>query len=249
MDLPEKLSLEEKIKLLKDENFSSYENRKEILINLAKDESASVRALAIKLLSKFNYREENLFKKALSDPNPVVRRSALKAIKDIEDYEKKLKNRKDQINERLSSSSTNEKYNILKEIESIEEDWVSDIYIEHLADPSLTIRNFIIDIIVKKKNIPIHVYLEKLNHPLWYVRSSVLKILGMKKISLQKEIMLKLLNDSNVEVRRALAETLGKVGGDDSFDVLNQMLNDPNPWVRTQVRKSISELKSEKDFS
>ncbi|MEW6456884.1 MAG: HEAT repeat domain-containing protein [Acidobacteriota bacterium] len=249
MDFPEKLSLEEKIKLLKNENFPSYENRKEILIKLAKDESASVRALAIKLLSKFNYREENLFRDALSDPNPVVKKSASRAIKNIEDYEKKLKDKKNQINERLSSCTASERYDILKEIENIEENWVNDVYVEYLADPSLRIRNFIIDLIVKKKNFPVHVYMEKLNHPLWYVRSSVLKILGLKKISFQKEIMLKLLNDTNVEVRRVLAETLGRIGGENSLDVLTKMLNDPNPWVKSQVRKSLSELKSEKDSS
>ena len=45
--------------------------------------------------------------------------------------------------------------------------------------------------------------------------------------------------DSNVEVRRAAAEALGEIGGQEAVRLLVVLKKDPNPYVRASAEEAI----------
>lgn len=122
---------------------------------------------------------------------------------------------------------------------SIKDSWTSDVLLESLDDTNEEIRKLIIQELGKRDHLDLELVAEKLSHPLWYVKSSTLKILGLKG---DKGVLIHieaLLTEPNVEVRRALASSLGNIGGKKSLSLLLKLSKDRNQFVRASAEEAI----------
>jgi HEAT repeat protein len=113
------------------------------------------------------------------------------------------------------------------------------VLLESLDDTNEEIRKLIIQELGKRDHLDLDPVAEKLSHPLWYVKSSALKILGLKG---DKGVLIHieaLLTEPNVEVRRALASALGNIGGKKSLSLLLKLSKDRNQFVRASAEEAI----------
>jgi HEAT repeat protein len=131
---------------------------------------------------------------------------------------------------------------MIKSMITIKDSWASEVLLESLDDTNEEIRKLIIQELGKKDNLALEIITEKLSHPLWYVKSSALKILGFKK---EKGMLIHieaLLSEPNVEVRRAVACALGNIGGKKSLSLLLKLSKDRNQFVRASAEEAIQKI-------
>jgi len=125
---------------------------------------------------------------------------------------------------------------------SIKDSWASAALLESLDDKNEGIRKLIIQELGKRDHLDLEPVAEKLSHPLWYVKSSALKILGLKG---DKGVLIHieaLLTEPNVEVRRALASALRNIGGKKSLSLLLKLSKDRNQFVRASAEEAIQKI-------
>lgn len=125
---------------------------------------------------------------------------------------------------------------------AINDAWAGDVLIESLDDPSEEIRKLLIQELGKRNDLDPERVVEKLSHPLWYVKSSALKILGINGDSSVLIHIEPMLTEPNVEVRRAIASALGNIGGKKSLSLLLKLSKDRNQFVRASAAEAIEKV-------
>jgi HEAT repeat protein len=131
---------------------------------------------------------------------------------------------------------------LVEDMTSVKDSWASDVLLDSLEDKNEEIRNFISHELGKRDDLDLERVTEKLSHPLWYVKCSALKILGLKE---DKGVLIHieaLLTEPNVEVRRAVASALGNIGGRKSLSLLLKLSKDRNQFVRATAEEAISKV-------
>ena len=104
---------------------------------------------------------------------------AKRALKDRKVKEHKSKNLSQSVLRKIRASHEKQKrLNIIKSITQVRDSWVNEVLMEALDDTSEVIRDFIIDELGKREQIDTSLINRKLSCPPWYVKSSVLRILG-----------------------------------------------------------------------
>jgi HEAT repeat protein len=79
----------------------------------------------------------------------------------------------------------------------------------------------------------------RLRLPPWYARSSALGIIGRRHIREALPGIGATIADPNVDVRRAAAEALGEIGGEEAVLLLVRLKKDPSPYVRGAAEEAI----------
>ena len=120
--------------------------------------------------------------------------------------------------------------------------WSSEVLLESLLDPVEEIRNQIIQELGKRENLDVEGVCQKLYHPHWYVKSSALKILSLKKSEKALFHIEAIMTDPNVEVRRGIAACLGDIGGKKSLALLMRLEKDNNRFVQTSAEAAIRKI-------
>jgi HEAT repeat protein len=151
-----------------------------------------------------------------------LRASALRKIKSAKDKNKRLK--------------------IIKAFFSTPDPWASEVLLESLSDPNEEIRNLIIQELGRRENLDVEWVCQKLYHPHWYVKSSALKILALKKNERALFHIQTMITDPNVEVRRGIASCLGDIGGEKSLTLLMTLEKDKNRFVQTCAETAIRKI-------
>jgi len=131
---------------------------------------------------------------------------------------------------------------LIETITSLKDSWASEVLLDSLDDPNEEIRKLITQELSNRGNLDLELVVNKLSHPLWYVKSSALKILGLKG---DKSVLIHfraLLTEPNVEVRRAVASALGDIGGKESLSLLFKLSKDRNQFVRASVEEAIRKV-------
>ena len=132
------------------------------------------------------------------------------------------------------------KLKIIKSIINVKGDWVSEVLLEALDDPSEEVRDVIIKELGEKGDISLNMIYPRMIRPPWYVKSSVLKILAIRKNPRFINLIGTLINDSNAEVRRSAAEALGQIGGETALVFLNKLAKDNNRFVRKSAEEALN---------
>lgn len=159
---------------------------------------------------------------SLSKQEKRLYRSVVKKIKAAKDKQKRLA--------------------LIETLTSTKEPWASAVLLDSLDDTNEEIRQLIVQELGERKDLDLELVAEKLDHPLWYVKSSVLNILGLKR---DKSVLIHieaLLKEPNVEVRRAAASALGHIGDKESLPLLLQLTKDRNQFVRASAEKAINKV-------
>ncbi|MFC2165931.1 HEAT repeat domain-containing protein [Acidobacteriota bacterium] len=131
---------------------------------------------------------------------------------------------------------------LIESMVPIKDSWASGVLLESLDDRNEEIRKLIIQELGIRDDLDLEIVTEKLSHPLWYVKSSALKILGLKR---DKGVLIHieaLLTEPNVEVRRAIASALGDIGGKKSLSLLLKLSKDRNKFVRGSAEEAIAKV-------
>lgn len=153
-----------------------------------------------------------------------LRASALRKIKAVRDKNKRLK--------------------IIRALFSSTDTWASEVLLEALLDPNEEIRNQIIQELGQREDLDVEGVCQKLYHPHWYVKSSALKILSLKKSEKALFHIEAMITDPNVEVRRGIATCLGDIGGKKALSLLMVLEKDNNRFVQTSAEAAIRKISS-----
>lgn len=139
------------------------------------------------------------------------------------------------------SKNKEERLKVLQSIVRLDAPWIYDVLLNALADPIEEIRHYIVTQIAQKENLDLSVLYNRLSKPPWYIKTEVLKILGLRKNPSSAKHIEVTLNESNDEVRRTAAVALGQIGGDVARSLLVKLTRDQNPFVRKTAEKSLNE--------
>jgi HEAT repeat protein len=122
--------------------------------------------------------------------------------------------------------------------------WVEELLWEALADPSESVRTFAVKEILRLPAVRIELAVKRLRLPPWFARSSVLSIIGERRIAEAVPEVVRAAGDANVDVRRSAAEALGEIGGEAAVRALVRLKKDPNPHVRAAAEAAIAKTSS-----
>jgi HEAT repeat protein len=117
--------------------------------------------------------------------------------------------------------------------------WVEELLWEALADPNEGVRDLVVKELRRRESLHLEFVLKRLRFPPWYARSSTLRIIGCRRIREAVPEMVRAVGDANVEVRRAAAEALGEMGGNEALRLLVALKKDANPYVRAAAEQAI----------
>jgi HEAT repeat protein len=148
--------------------------------------------------------------------------SALKKIKGAKEKHKRIK--------------------IIRTLCAITDSWSSAVLLDSLSDPNEEIRNLIIQELGKREDLDVEGVCQRLYYPHWYVKSSALKILAMRKSEKALFHIEAMITDPNVEVRRGIATCLGDIGGKKALNLLMRLEKDDNRFVQTCAEAAIRKI-------
>ncbi len=139
------------------------------------------------------------------------------------------------------SKDKGERLKVLQSIAVLNTPWSFEVLLDALADPNEEIRRFIVTQLAQKENLDPNLLYKRLSQPPWYIKTEVLKILGLRKNPRSAKHIEVVLEESNDEVRRTAAAVLGDIGGEFARALLVKLTRDQNPFVRKTAEKSLSE--------
>lgn len=151
-----------------------------------------------------------------------LRASALKKIKGAKEKHKRVK--------------------LIRALCAITDSWSCEVLLEALSDPNEEIRNLIIQELGKREDLDVEWICQRLYHPHWYVKSSALKILAIRKSEKAFFHIEAMMTDPNVEVRRGIATCLGDIGGKKALNLLLRLEKDDNRFVQTCAEAAIRKI-------
>jgi HEAT repeat protein len=128
---------------------------------------------------------------------------------------------------------------ILSACAKVRQPWAEELLWESLADPNESVRDLAVRELGRREPLSLESALRRLRRPPWYARSSALAVIGRRRIREAVPEMDRAAADTNAEVRRAAAEALGEVGGEEALRVLVRLRKDANPYVRTAAEEAI----------
>ena len=117
--------------------------------------------------------------------------------------------------------------------------WAEEVLWEALADPNEGIRDFVMKELCARQVLNPEWAARRLRLPPWYARSSALAIIGRRRIREALPGIGAAIADPNVDVRRAAAEALGEIGGEEAVLLLVRLKKDPSPYVRGAAEEAI----------
>jgi HEAT repeat protein len=117
--------------------------------------------------------------------------------------------------------------------------WAEELLWEALADPHEAVRDFAVRALCERPALRTEWALRRLRRPPWYARSSALAVIGRRRLRQALGGLGEAAGDPNTEVRRAAAEALGEIGGDEALRLLVRLRKDASPHVRAVAEEAI----------
>ncbi|HYA49268.1 MAG TPA: HEAT repeat domain-containing protein [Burkholderiales bacterium] len=129
---------------------------------------------------------------------------------------------------------------IFKACAKVRAPWVEELFWESLDDPCEIVRAFVFKELAGRRTLDLGRALDRLKRPPWFARSAVVRLLGLHRAKQALPEIKKAIEEApNVEVRRAAAEALGEIGGEDALVLLVQLKKDPSLYVRQAAEEAI----------
>lgn len=225
----------------------SREERIVFLLSVLREKEASplVKATAIKFLRETSFQEPDLYKSFLEDDFRALANAAKCALKEFEEKDKKDEYYAAAVLRKLNSQTDKDKrLKILKAIARLKALWVLKVLLEGLSDHCESNRDFLITELSKREIWNFSPIYEKLSQPPWYMKSAVLRILGLRKDGAAVPAIRTVLSDPNVDVRKSAADALGEIGGKEALALLVELTKDPSTYVRQAAVASLRKISS-----
>lgn len=246
------LPAQEKVKFLYIHLDELSENDKiRLLTGVIRDERTSplVKATALKFLRRTSYQDPGFYQQHLNNQFQALAKAAKRAAKDAGEQEKKNRHIADAVVRKVRSTKDKAKrMKIIKAVAGLQASWVPLVLMDGLADPSETVRDFLIKELAGRETLSISLLCRRLAAPPWYAKSAVLRVLGMRKAAEAVRVMETVLDDANTDVRRTAAQVLGEIGGKEAVGMLVRLAKDNNVYVRSAAEEALRKV-SEVRFS
>jgi len=117
--------------------------------------------------------------------------------------------------------------------------WSEELLWECLADPNEGVRDLVVRALCARAEVRPGWAVRRLHLPPWYARSAALTVIGRRRLREALPGIGTAVGDPNADVRRAAAEALGRIGGEESVRLLVQLKKDANPYVRAAAEEAI----------
>ena len=134
------------------------------------------------------------------------------------------------------------KLRLLRSLARLSHPWVCAVLLELLADPIEEVRDLAVRELSEREDCPILSIYQKLAQPPWYLKSSILRILGNRRSPEAVKHIQSVVDDPNVEVKRSAAQALGEIGGKQARTLLVRLSKDTNPYVRMAAAEALDKI-------
>jgi len=138
-----------------------------------------------------------------------------------------------------ATKERNLRFKIIKGLSQVKSPWVCDVLIDSLEESCEDIREYLIRELAQREDLDITLLFPQLKALTWHIKSSCLKILGMRKNSQALPHIKETLKDPNADVRATAAWALGEIGGKDALAQLAVLSKDENKFVRISAEKAL----------
>ena len=118
--------------------------------------------------------------------------------------------------------------------------WAEELLWEALGDPGESVRGQAAKALGDRPALRVELARARLSRPPWYARSAALAVIGRRRFREVLPEVAQAAGDANVEVRRAAAEALGEIGGEEALRHLVKLRKDASPYVRTAAEAAIA---------
>ncbi len=204
--------------------------------------SSKTTAAAIKILRELKYRDKYFFRKFLYHIDSSVSNAARKAV-----------NQKIDGNE----SQCTKLKKVFREGDATDRELIARHFLEGKGrlneDALISLLSFndlhLREIIVKQISIEHDLDETRLTDILksgssiaWYVRATLVEILGKRKSEHLLDIMEHLLGDKNVEVKLKLVDALAKLEAEKTRVYMQKLADDAIIWVRKEARRALQTM-------
>jgi HEAT repeat protein len=241
-----KLNTLNQVQFLKEGKNSDYaglskEEKIEFIKSALKcDLSSKTMATAIKALRELSYKDKFFYRKFLYHIDSSVSNAAKKAIS-----ESSLK-KDTAVIQTVKRIREGEEKDQIKKIKSFLEKKGAlneEIIISLLKSDDQKVREALIDGISMEQELDDRKLTETITGgAVWYVRASLVAILGNRKSNHILNIIDFLIEDQNVEVRLKLIEALTKLDQQLMKPHLQKLTNDPLVWVRKRAQEALARI-------
>lgn len=117
--------------------------------------------------------------------------------------------------------------------------WSEELLWEALADPNESVRDFVARELRDRPTLRVDLARRRLGNPPWYARSTALAVIGGRRVREALPEVGQACCDANAEVRRAAADALGEIGGEEALRHLVRLRKDVSPYVRAAAEAAI----------
>jgi len=138
-----------------------------------------------------------------------------------------------------TTKDRNKRLKIIKALSHVDKPWVGGVLINSLDESCEDIREYLIKELGQREDLNLELVYPNLKALTWHVKSSCLKILGMRKNPATLPEIGKTLKDPNADVRASAAWALGEIGGKEALAMLSSLTKDENNFVRISAEKAL----------
>jgi HEAT repeat protein len=132
-----------------------------------------------------------------------------------------------------------ERQRILAACVKIRGSWAEELLWEALGDANESVRALAVRELCARPAVRTDWALRRLQRPPWYARSAALAVIGRRRLKEALHALGAAAGDINVDVRRAAADALGEIGGEEAVRLLVRLKKDPSPYVRGAAEEAI----------
>jgi HEAT repeat protein len=134
------------------------------------------------------------------------------------------------------------KMKMIRALAHLDAPWVPSVLLELLGDGIEEVRDMAVRELAQRDDWPAAALYERLDRPPWYAKSAALRILAERKDKESVPHIKRLIDDPNVDVKRAAALALGAIGGSEARSLLVRLARDQSHYVRTAAEEMLERL-------
>jgi len=235
------LNTSEQIRFLKEGEFNEWSPAERIHFLkqvLHSETSSKTTASALKMLRQLKYRDRFFFRQFLYHQDSSVANAARKAMENSSlSHDSGVIRLADMVRKESPPNRPALVRKLLKECEILSE----SILLSLLQIEDFRVREEVVANIDPDVPLDESVLVEAVKGSVWYLRSSVVQILGRRRSSMLPALARQLVTDSNVDVRLNLVDALAGLDGTEAEPLLETLGRDANQWVRRRALKALAD--------
>lgn len=236
------LSASRQIKYLKQGDFPQLpsEERIEFLKNILTLElSSKTIASGLKILRELKFRDRQFYTKFLYHSDSSVANAARKAVDESSGNKDSGMTR---LVDMVKSEDAEDRVDIVRAMLQGKENVSASVLVSLLTIDDFALRESIVQQIGPQHQLDDNALSESVKHAVWFVRASLVEILGNRQSEHIFHLADLLLNDKNVEVKLKFIGALAKLDRDRSRRFLLKLKEDPNQQIRKQAEKTLATI-------